>query len=404
MKIKTYTASDMRQVLRLVRDEHGPDAVMLSSRQTPEGVEVTVAMEPEAEVAAVAAPEFTTTTGNEFAALMSQAAAAAAPAPAPVPAPAPPPLAVDAVVSAELRSMRHLLEWQLSQLAWNDLTRRAPALAELLKQLTEMGVSSQLATTLLSELPAGLAPEDAQRRVLAHLARHLSVTGDELLDHGGRVAFVGPTGIGKTTGIAKLAARWVMRHGTRDIALVSMDDQRFGAHEQLRVLGRLLGVECYTISDPAELPALLERLPLHRMVLIDTAGISPRDPDLEVRAAELLKVVGPAQIDIWLTLSAGAQAGVLEECLQEFAFFGPQAIMLTKVDEAASLGGALSALVAAGLPVSYVSEGSRIPEDLAPARAHQLVARAVLLARTHDASAGDELLARKFGGVASAIR
>jgi flagellar biosynthesis protein FlhF len=400
MKIKTYTASNMRQALRLVQDEQGPDAVMLSSRQVPEGVEVSVAVEPDTfEVATSPSPQFATTNGSEFAALMTQAAAAAA-APAEVPVPA----AADAGVTAELRSMRHLLEWQLSQLAWNDLTRRAPALAELLKQLTEMGVSSQLATTLLRELPAGLSPEDAQRRALAHLARHLSVTGDQLLDQGGRVAFVGPTGIGKTTGIAKLAARWVMRHGTRDIALVSMDDQRFGAHEQLRVLGRLLGVECYTVNDPSELPALLHRLPMHRMVLIDTAGISPRDPNLEGRAAALLEVAGPAQIDIWLTLSAGAQAGVLEECLQEFAFYGPQAIMLTKVDEAASLGGALSALVGAGLPLSYVSEGSRIPEDLAPARAHQLVARAVLLARTHDASAGDELLARKFGGVASVIR
>jgi flagellar biosynthesis protein FlhF len=215
---------------------------------------------------------------------------------------------------------------------------------------------------------------------------------------------VGPTGIGKTTGIAKLAARWVMRHGTRDIALISMDDQRFGAHEQLRVLGRLLGVECYTLSDPAELPQLLQRLPLHRMVLIDTAGISPRDAHVEAHAKALVDVAGPAQIDIWLTLSAGAQAGVLEEALQKFAIYGPRAVMLTKLDEAASLGGALSALVVAGLPLSYVSEGPRIPEDLAPARAHQLVARAVLLSRTHDASAGDELLARKFGGVAHAIR
>jgi flagellar biosynthesis protein FlhF len=402
MKIKTYNAPDMRQALRLVRDDQGPDAIILSSRQFPEGVEVTVAMDPEAFIAAEAeplpAPASATAGEGEFAALLAKAAAAVSPPPAPQPT------ATDSMVGEELRSMRHLLEWQLSQLAWNDLTRRAPALAELLKELTEMGVSSTLATTLLRELPAGLTPEDAQRRALAHLARHLSVTGDKLLDHGGRVAFVGPTGIGKTTGIAKLAARWVMRHGTRDIALISLDDQRFGAHEQLRVLGRLLGVESYTLSDPAELPALLQRLPLHRMVLIDTAGISPRDLNLEARAKALVDVANVADIEIWLTLSAGAQAGVLEESLQNFAVFGPRAVMLTKIDEAASLGGALSALVNAGLPLSYVAEGPRIPEDLAPARAHQLVARAVLLARTNDASASDELLVRKFGGVAHAIR
>lgn len=412
MKIKTYNAPDMRGALRLVRDDQGPDAIILSTRHTEAGVEISVAMDVEMQDLLEAAPPapapviaaIPPAMGSEFAALLAKAAAAVAPAPAPVAPIAPPAASIDPLVGEELRSMRHLLEWQLSQLAWNDLTRRAPTLAELLKELTQMGLSSSLAAALLGELPAGLGAEDAHRRALAYLARRLTVTGDSLLDNGGHVAFVGSTGVGKTTGIAKLAARWVMRHGTRDIALVSLDDQRFGAHEQLRVLGRLLGVECYTLNDVAELPQLLKRLPLHRMVLIDTAGVSPRDADLAARAAALGKVAAEAQLDVWLTLSAGAQAGVLEESLQKFAVFSPSAVLLTKIDEAASLGGALSALVAAGLPLSYVSEGSRIPEDLTPARAHQLVARAVLLAHTHDASASDELLARKFGGVAHGIR
>jgi flagellar biosynthesis protein FlhF len=267
-----------------------------------------------------------------------------------------------------------------------------------------MGLAAPLAADLLGELPDGIALEDAQRRVLAHLARRLEVTGDALLDHGGRVAFVGPTGVGKTTGIAKLAARWVMRHGARDIALVSLDDQRFGAHEQLRVLGRLLGVECYALEDASGLPQLLTRLSNCRLVLIDTAGISPRDPALDARARELCAATEGIEARIWMTLSAGAQAGVLEEAVQRFAAFRPAAVLLTKLDEATSLGGALSALATAKLPVSYVAEGPRIPEDLAPARAHQLVARAVYLAQSSDATAGDELLARKFGKVAHAFR
>jgi len=403
MNIKTYNARDMRSALRKVRDEQGPDAVILSTRHLPDGVEVTVALEPEPsaaiEVSAPAVPVVTKAEAaapSEFASLLANAAAAVAP-PQVTATP-------DPRVGDELRSMRHLLEWQLAQLSWNDLTRRAPAAAELLKELTAMGLAAPLAAELLGELPDGIAQADAQRRVLAHLARRLKTTGDDLLDHGGRVAFVGPTGVGKTTGIAKLAARWVMRHGPRDIALVSLDDQRFGAHEQLRVLGRLLGVECYALESADALPALLARLTSARLVLIDTAGISPRDTQLDARAAALNAVLSQIGAQAWLTLSAGAQSAVLEESMQRFAVFHPAAVLLTKMDEAASLGGALSALAVAQLPLSYVAEGPRIPEDLAPARAHQLVARAVYLAQVTDATVGDELLVRKFGKVAHAIR
>jgi flagellar biosynthesis protein FlhF len=398
MKIKTYAARDMRQALRIVRDEQGSDAVILSTRYLEDSVEVSVALESAAagaaDLAAPASVAEPAVARSEFAQLLNSALTITSPAPPPA----------DSQVGEELRSMRHLLEWQLSQLAWNDLTRRAPRLAELLKSLTEMGLGSALAIELLEELPVGLEAEEAQRRLLALLARRLPVTGDGLLDQGGRVALVGPTGVGKTTGIAKLAARWVMRHGARDLALVAMDDQRFGAHEQLRVLGRLLGVETYAVDEPAELPQLLARLSAQRLVLIDTAGLSARDPQLAARANELAQVAQATGISVWLTLSAGAQAAVLEETVQHYAALAPESVLLTKLDEAASLGGVLSTLIASGLPLSYVSEGPRIPEDLAPARAHQLVSRAVLLSVSTDAAASDELLARKYGRVAHEIR
>lgn len=403
MKIKTYATKDMRSALRLVREEHGPDAVIMSTRHLPDGVEVTVAIDPEAQllVAAPAAPAAVTAAppapmAEPFAQILSRAAATLATDDAPAVA--------DARLGDELRTMRHLLERQLSQLAWNDLTRRAPQTAELLKELTAMGVAAELTTSLLDELPDGIGLDDAQRRVLAMLTRRINTTGDALLEQGGRVAFVGPTGVGKTTGIAKLAARWVMRHGSRDIALVSLDDQRFGAQEQLKVLGRLLGVECYTLDRAAALPGLLARLTQHRLVLIDTAGIGATPPDVPARAAELDRVARAANVDVWLTLSAGAQAGIIGDAVRAFAAFGTRALMLTRLDEAVSLGGTLSMLASSGLPVAYVSSGQRIPEDLAPARAHQLVARAVFLARSADTSVGEELLVRRFGGVAHAIR
>jgi len=434
MKIRTYIAKDMRQALRQVREEQGPDSVILSTRSVPGGVEVSAAIDyemaeaaspsPSPPPAALVAParstsmfEATVDDDGDFATLLSRTAQAATrPALTASVAPVATPVAAVPVreeaalyesppraeLGAELRSLRHMLETQLAQLAWNDLTRRAPAQAELLKELTELGLSQPLATELVGALPPQLPFDEAQRRVLAVLSHRIPVTGDALLENGGRMAFVGPTGVGKTTAIAKIAARWVLRHGSRDIALVSVDGQRFGAQEQLKVLGRLLGVEAFVLDDVAELPTLLARLPERRMVLIDTAGMSPRDPELAGRAAQLEGLAATTGIRSCLVLSAAAQAGVLDEAVERFGAFRPGCCLLTKVDEATSLGGTLSMLVRTRLPVSYVSDGQRIPEDLAPARAHQLVARAVRLAREAGAAAGEELLTRRFGGVAHA--
>ena len=422
MKIRTYIAKDMRQALRQVREEQGPDAVILSTRTIPGGVEVAAAIDfeqaslarvtstPSLAAPIAAAPDFAATTVQTapgkvrpVAPVLAMVESLALPQPhrQPGDVPAAQESANTAELGAELRSMRHLLENQLAQLAWNDFTRRQPVHAELTKSLAELGLPHSLASELLSELPVELPFDDAHRRALAGLARRIATTGDSLLDSGGRIAFVGPTGVGKTTAIAKIAARWVLRHGSRDIALVSVDGQRFGAQEQLKVLGRLLGVESFTLDDPTELPALLARLPERRLVLVDTAGISPRDPELTERAAHFNAQAKAANISCYLVLSAGAQAGVLDEASARFAVFSPTACLITKLDEAASLGGTIGMLVGTRLPLSYVSDGQRIPEDLVPARGHQLVARAVRLAREAGATAGEEMLTRRFGGSAN---
>jgi flagellar biosynthesis protein FlhF len=451
MKIKTYVARDMRQALRQVREEQGPDAVILSTRAVPEGVEVAAAVDvSEAQVVAEqrfeprreAPPAMHRTVENaDFATLLGRANASAATAmelasrvvqlpthrtdgdaraelqasyheeraatPASLPAlpvaPQAVPEAGNGLVGAELRTLRHILEIQLAQLAWNDLTRRAPVQAELLKELTEIGIGQELAAELVSGLPPDLAFDEAQRRALALIARRIAVTGDAWLDRGARVVFAGPTGVGKTTAIAKLAARWVLRHGARDVALISVDSTRIGAQEHLRTLGRLLGVEAFAADAPADLPDLIARLGERRLLLIDTAGTGPRDPELEQRIASINAAAAAAQLETCLVLSASAQAGALEEAVTRFGALNPATVLLTKLDEATSLGGTLSVLMRSELPVSYVSEGQRIPEDLSPARAHQLVACAVQVARTAGALAGEDLLTRRFGGVAHGI-
>src|SRR5690606_17394115 len=182
MKIKTYATRDMRSALRLVREEQGPDAVILSTRHLPDGVEVTVAVDPDADLlaaipapaaAAVAAPAPLSMPAGDFAGILARTAdsavAASLPLPAVEPAPAAAPVSAPVQVQVpvtdprlgdELRTMRHLLERQLAQLAWNDLTRRAPETAELLKEMTSMGVAAELTTELLAQLPDGIGLED----------------------------------------------------------------------------------------------------------------------------------------------------------------------------------------------------------------------------------------------------
>jgi flagellar biosynthesis protein FlhF len=212
---------------------------------------------------------------------------------------------------------------------------------------------------------------------------------------------VGPTGVGKTTLIAKLAARWVLRHGPRDMAIISTDSVRIGAQEQIHTLGRLLGVPAYSIDGAGELEALLEHIGERRFVLIDTAGLSQRDARLNSELTTLASA--NHRIETSLVLSASAQAGAIEEAVARFAPARPASCVLTKLDEATSLGGALSMLVRSKLPLAYLSDGQRVPEDLSPARAHQLIARAVELSRSAGATADEDLLQRRFGAVAHAL-
>jgi flagellar biosynthesis protein FlhF len=317
----------------------------------------------------------------------------------------PPPAAPGAMgdaMGSELKTLRRMLETQLAQLAWNDLTRRAPVHIEILRELTEIGITQDLSDYILKQLPEKVELGFARRFAIAGLSQYLLVTGDRWLENGGRVAFIGSTGVGKTTTLAKLAVRWVLRHGTRDLALVGCDTVRIGAQDQIQSLGQLLGVPVYTPENFESLPTLLSRLgDRHRLILIDTPGSSLRDAQLSTRLGVLSNCA--SQMETALVLAASTQAGAIEETVKRYAPANPACCVLTKLDEAASLGGALSALIRARLPVSYSSEGQRVPEDLRPARALELVSTAVRLAKASGAAADEDLLRRRFGKTANAI-
>jgi flagellar biosynthesis protein FlhF len=449
MKIVRHIAPDMRQALRSIREQLGEDAVILSSRRIPEGVEVTAAVDfdatslqtaamnaPAESVTAAALPAGARASPSPGSAVSpTHARAAAPPAADALPfahmlasparreptlnisppakqdltagviaelAPPPAPGAPGDAMGSELKTLRRMLETQLAQLAWNDLTRRAPVHVEILRELTEIGISQELSDYILKQLPEKVELGFARRFAIAGLSQYLLVTGDRWLENGGRVAFIGATGVGKTTTLAKLAVRWVLRHGARDLALVGSDTVRIGAQDQIQSLGQLLGVPVYTPENFESLPTLLSRLgDRHRLILIDTPGSSLRDAQLASRLGVLSNCA--SQMETTLVLAGSTQAGAIEETVKRFAPANPSCCVLTKLDEAASLGGALSALIRARLPVSYVSEGQRVPEDLRPARALELVSTAVRLAKASGAAADEDLLRRRFGKTAHAI-
>jgi len=315
-------------------------------------------------------------------------------------APASPTPAATEAMGNELKTLRRMLETQLAHLAWNDLTRRAPVHTEILRELTEIGITQDLAEHLVRQLPEDTELTFARRFTIAGLSQYLKVTGDHWLDDGGRVAFAGATGVGKTTTLAKIAVRWVLRHGPRDIALVAADSVRIGAQDQLQSLAQMLGVPVYTPEKFEHLPSLLSRLN-ERLILIDTPGSSVRDAQLASRLAVLSN--SASKLETALVLAASTQAGSIEEAVKHFAPANPSCCVLTKIDEAASLGGVLSVLIRARLPVSYMSEGQRVPEDLRPARALELVSAAVRLAKVRGAVADEDLLRRRFGKTAHGI-
>jgi flagellar biosynthesis protein FlhF len=406
MKIKRFLAKNMREAIRLVREEQGPDAVILSNRRIDGGVEVVAAVDydaalmqqaqrPPAPVAEAAAPVAPPPRAERKTATPQQAAASAPRQPAAAQALPAPPAPELMQLRRELGGMKKLLEQQFASLMWKDLREHQPERMAALRAMADLAIDPQLAREILDELPAHADSERARFLPLGLLSRRIPVMKKDPILEGGTFALVGPTGVGKTTTIAKLAARYAARHGVRDIALVTTDHYRIGAQEQLFTYGRLLGVPVHTADSGEALRRVLFQLSDRKLVLVDTAGLSPRDSQLAAQFAELHTSRTPMRV--LLTLSATQQAGDLQDIVRRFAPAKPQGCVLTKIDEATRIGGALSTLIRNKLPVAYVTDGQRVPEDLHPARVDQLVLRAMQLARQNPALPQDGTLALQYG-------
>jgi flagellar biosynthesis protein FlhF len=262
----------------------------------------------------------------------------------------------------EIRSLRKIVEQHLAGFAWGEVARSEPVKTEILRQMLDAGFSPQFARDLLTDLPPEMSAVEAMAWVKGAADRSLYTIGgaDDIVDRGGVFALVGPTGVGKTTTTAKLAARCVLRHGPSKVALVTTDGYRIGAHEQLRIYGRILGVAVHLVKDAAELRQTLAELQHKHMVLIDTMGMSQRDK----LVPELTDMLAGCDVQRLLLLSSTSRGDTLDDVVRAYAGDKLSGCILTKIDEAASLATALDVIIRHGLRLHYVSNGQRVPEDL----------------------------------------
>lgn len=414
MKIKRYLDKDMRRVLRQVREDQGPDAVILSNRRVEQGIEVIAAIDyddslvrhaignHESAAAGFATPPIETVNTRPTAEIDVPADDALC-ADEPVAAARNLPRdAVTRTVQDELSSLRGLLETQMAGLIWKETTEKSPIRAQMFRNLARLGVAADIANAVIESLE----PVDEVRRLwhapLTALAKLVPVRDDVLLQDGGVVALVGPTGVGKTTTIAKIAARYAMTHADDGIALVSADAYRIGAREHLSAFANIIGTKVYTANSPDELTGLLGELRSKRLVLIDTEGRSPRDRDLAGRLAT--HASQRDRVSFYLTLSAASQEAAIDEAIREFRRIPLAGCIITKIDEAAQLGGVLSSLIRNDLPACWLSDGQHIPDDLYAAGRKRmwLVNRAVDCLEHHVPVIDDRFMAARHAMGAAA--
>lgn len=364
----------MRSVLRRVREDQGDDAVILSNRRVEEGIEIIAAIDYDEALVRQAlgvSPDDESVLDSEaFLEIAVDDVVVRKDRPVVQPAV----LSADLVthpgdnrivlrdMQNEIASLRDLLETQLSSLVWNDVSQRSPLRAQILRNMTRLGLAPDVANIIVDRLEPINEIKNIWQAPLATIAQTLSVADDRLMQDGGVFALIGPTGVGKTTTIAKIAAQFAMQNWPDDIALISADSYRIGAKEHLMAFANIIGVKVHSASSSEELSELLDRLKDKKLVLIDTEGRSPRDRELASRLAAYGR--NQDRVRFYLTLSAASQEAGLDEAVREFNKVPLEGCIVTKIDEAAQLGCVISTLIRHDLRASWFSDGQRIPEDL----------------------------------------
>jgi flagellar biosynthesis protein FlhF len=451
MNVMRFVGRTSRDAMRQVRDALGPDALVLANRPCPEGVELLAAAP--GSLAMPASPEAGAGPAASAERAPASRGAAAAPgrepppaagmstvsfqdyvrqrlrerhrgqgggttrppaepvaplaAPARPDAPPAPPFDMPAHASAgpgqdalvaELQSLKASISRQFATMSWFEGVRRSPVQGRLLRTMVAAGFSLKLARSVVSRLPSDYGERDAQVWLEDVLARNLRcVRPGETFSAGGVFALVGPTGVGKTTTTAKIAARHVLEHGPQSVTLITVDTYRLGAHDQLRAFGRILGVPVHVAHDASALHDLLRLRGSHQLVLVDTVGLGHRDE----RIGSLLMSLPRGDVRHVVVASCAAQSESIDQSLRAYEVRQAVGVVLTKTDEAARLGGALDCLLRLRAPLLGVCDGQRVPEDWHAPEPAALVRRALLAPPAGAFALDDEELPLVFGVAAT---
>jgi flagellar biosynthesis protein FlhF len=338
MTPQKFVGATSREVLKKVKLALGDDAMIVSNRPLANGIEVTALAASDlaggTRPRAVAAAATTADTEGMVAQMMR-----------------------------EMGAMKAMMQRELAGIAWTNMKHCAPARSAMMQRLLDAGFSPALARELIAVVAEQATGVEANKAVSGEIERRLPLAAHEaLVDQGGVYALVGPTGVGKTTTIAKLAARCVVRRGAASLALLTTDSYRIAAHDQLRVYGKILNTPVHAIKDTHDLKVTLSELRDKKTILIDTIGMSQRDQQVAEQTALLTGCGTP--VKRLLLLNSTANAATLDEVVAAYAKGGIHGCVITKVDESASVATALDCAIRHRLAVHYVTNGQRVPEDL----------------------------------------
>jgi flagellar biosynthesis protein FlhF len=404
MNPQKFLAPNVTEALKLVTQQLGGEAIVLTTRDTAQGVEI-IAITP-GDLALLSESRLDVSGGRKAPAQASTPSATPEPmkgtpflkSPSPL-AQVPVAAAAKAVSAAEMdhllaefAQVKQLLQTHLSEKVWGEMQEHSPRQAEALRLVLHAGFSPSLSADMVKAIPAELpSPVAVQQALQQQIEARLQVVDPlSVFDPGGIFAFVGPTGVGKTTAIAKIAARCVLRYGRDQLALLTTDTFRIGAQEQLQVYAKIIGVPVATLRDTEDLAAKIKTLGQRHIVLLDTTGVNQRDIRM-LEQSQLLQQGAP-ELKRILVVSSTTDLRTQEDVIlmhqqaARSAQGGILAALITKTDEAAQLGPAVDCLIRHQLPLMFLANGQRVPEDLSPANLPYLSYRAL-----HPRALGDDM-------------